>query len=157
MIVATLHDNLIGINGDMPWNCPADMRHFKETTRGHTVVMGRKTYDSIGKPLPNRKNIVITRSGHSRYDKHNNLFIVGSPEEALELCDNQEEVFIIGGEQIYNLFAPNVDRLVHTVINIDHSGLDKENYEVMSYFPLDKIKGRVAEYDVLFFDVGELE
>lgn len=155
MIVATSVDGLIGINGQMPWKCSADMKHFKKTTSGHTVIMGRKTFDSIGKPLPNRKNIVISRSGHSRYDKQNDLYLVGSAEEALALCDNTEEVFVIGGEQIYNMFATQVDRLVHSVIDVDYSGLDKENYEIMNYFPIDKVKNRVVEYDVLYFKSGD--
>ncbi|HCF79510.1 MAG TPA: diacylglycerol kinase, partial [Glaciecola sp.] len=100
MIVAMAHNRIIGADNDMPWHLPADLQHFKRTTMGKPVVMGRKTYESIGKALPGRHNIVITTNSEYTLD---DASVVYSVEEALALCAQEEEVMIIGGGSIYAL------------------------------------------------------
>lgn len=100
----------IGINGDLPFRVPADLKRFKELTTGHDVIMGRKTWDSLPKkPLPNRSNIVISRSMKSDICE-----VVGNVNEALDISTNP---FIIGGEQIYNLLLPHCNKLYLTVVD----------------------------------------
>jgi dihydrofolate reductase len=100
----------LGKNNDLVWRISEDLQRFKKYTLGHPVIMGSKTYESIGKPLPGRTNIVLTRD--TQYGAPGCL-IVKSPEEALHMAANveKEEVFIIGGAQIYKLFLPQTDRL----------------------------------------------
>lgn len=106
-IIVAMDDNqLIGKNNALPWHLPADLSYFKKTTIGKTVIMGRKTYDSIGKPLPNRRNIILSRTSNSsiNYETH------GSIGEVLDTCKQDEEVMIIGGVSIYNQFLnPKID------------------------------------------------
>jgi dihydrofolate reductase len=103
--VACNSDGIIGLNNSIPWKCSEDMKHFKNVTTGKIVIMGRKTYESIGKPLPNRHSIVITTQSKAR-DSTGNLTFVGSLEEAYTTAYNLEgfdksKVFIIGGADIY--------------------------------------------------------
>lgn len=99
-IVAVAENNAIGKDNDLPWHLPADLKFFKNTTKGHFVIMGRKNFESIGKPLPGRTNIVITRNKNFG---HSGVLVAESISEALILCQkaDQEEVFIIGGSSIY--------------------------------------------------------
>jgi dihydrofolate reductase len=92
-IAAIAENNAIGKNNQLLWRLPADLKHFKEITTGHTVIMGRKTFESVGKPLPNRRNIVITRSNTLNIEK---VEVVNSIEQAIALCNQDEEVFICG-------------------------------------------------------------
>ena len=108
MIVAMAHNRIIGADNDMPWHLPADLQHFKRTTMGKPVVMGRKTYESIGKALPGRHNIVITTNSEYTLD---DASVVYSVEEALALCAQEEEVMIIGGGSIYALLIDHTDTL----------------------------------------------
>lgn len=122
IIVARAKNGVIGSQNDLPWYLPDDLKRFKELTTGHVVIMGRKTYESIlkrlGKPLPNRRNIVITRDAAFVAD---GAEIVHSLDEALEVTGDQE-VFIIGGAQIYELALPRIDRLYITEINAEIDG-----------------------------------
>lgn len=118
MIAAMANERIIGQGNQMPWHLPADLKHFKQTTLGKPVVMGRKTYESIGKALPGRQNIVISRSGFEAADAD----IVASPEEAMELVESQEEVMIIGGGKIYELFLPFAQTLYLTFIDLNVEG-----------------------------------
>jgi len=119
LIVAASLNNVIGVNNTLPWHLPADLKYFKNLTTGHSIVMGRNTFESIGKPLPNRENIVITRNMHF---KHEGLVVVYSIEEALQHCRQKEhdEVFIIGGDTIYKQTLAMADTIyltrVHTTI-----------------------------------------
>ena len=117
LIVAMSQNNVIGDKNKLLWNLKEDLRHFKEVTTGHPIIMGRKTYESIGRPLPNRTNIVITR-GDIKID---GCIVVHSIEEALSLYPN-EEVFIIGGAQIYGQSMKYVDKMYLTVIEDDYEG-----------------------------------
>ncbi len=125
MIAAIGKNRELGSVNKLLWNIPADLRHFKTLTTGHPVIMGQNTFDSIlamlGKPLPNRTSIVMTKD--SRYGKgwsgNETVRIVHSPEEALEIGRKlgDEEIFIGGGAQIYALMLPHADRLYLTLID----------------------------------------
>jgi dihydrofolate reductase len=113
IIVAIAENNGIGKNNDLLWRLPADLRHFKDVTSGHTVIMGRKTFDSMGKPLPNRRNIVITRNNGLEIP---GAEVVSDLHAALARCKDTEEVFIVGGAQIYRMAMEITDRIYLTVV-----------------------------------------
>lgn len=119
IIVAVAKNNVIGKDNKLPWHLPEDLKHFKELTSGHTVIMGRKTFESIGRPLPNRKNIVISRNENF---KANDMEVVHSIEQALDLTKNEDEVFIIGGAEIYKQALLLVNKIYLTRINKDYEG-----------------------------------
>lgn len=100
LIVAAAENNVIGKNNQLPWHLPADMKYFKQTTAGHTVIMGRGTFESLGKPLPGRTNIVITRQQHF---KAPGCTIVGSIADAISYAkeNGTAETFIIGGGEVF--------------------------------------------------------
>jgi dihydrofolate reductase len=113
-IIVAMDDNqLIGKNNALPWHLPADLAYFKKTTTGKTVLMGRKTYDSIGKPLPNRRNVIISRNANFRAL---GCEVVSSIEAALALAKNDAEVMIMGGSSFYEQILPRVDRLYITEV-----------------------------------------
>lgn len=125
----------IGKNGKLPWHIPEDLQRFKEITTGHTVIMGRITFESIGKPLPNRVNIVIT-SQPQLISPSNDLISVSSLDEAIEKAGGGE-IFIIGGGEIFNLAISKADKLYLTQIEgdfncdtffPDYSGFTKEKF-----------------------------
>lgn len=120
-IVATARNLVIGHNNQIPWYLPADLKYFKKTTTGHHVIMGRKSYDSIGKPLPNRTNVVITRDP---YFVATGCVVVHSLAEALELAEanGETEAFIIGGGQIYRQSWQYLDRIYQTEVDTTHEG-----------------------------------
>ena len=118
LIVAMGADNVIGVNNQMPWHLPADLKHFKQITSGHCVVMGRKTFDSIGKPLPNRRNVVISRTVKSIPG----CDVSASLDEALELCAAEAEVFIIGGAEIFSQAMNIADHIYLTIIHHQFKG-----------------------------------
>jgi len=117
LIVATSENNVIGNKGQLPWHLPRDFKHFKETTLGHPVVMGRKTYESIGKPLPDRENIVLTR----RHINIDGIKIMSDKEDVLSYYENKD-IFIIGGGEIYRLFLPHADKIYLTRVHTDIEG-----------------------------------
>jgi dihydrofolate reductase len=112
-IVAMSENRVIGANGGIPWHLPEDFLFFKKTTLGHPIVMGRKTYESLGKPLPGRKNIVFTSQALMLPD----LVIVHSKEELIALNIPTEEIFVIGGAKIYELLLPLCDTLLVTHVH----------------------------------------
>jgi len=131
LIAAVAGNRVIGRDGEMPWHLPADLRHFKATTMGHPVIMGRLTYDSIaadiGGPLPGRPNIVLSRSDPDLPDE---VLIVDSIERAVDAARDAadtETIYVIGGATIYEQFLPQADRLVLTEI--------QESYEGDTEFP----------------------
>ena len=101
IIVAKSMNNVIGVDGDLPWHIPEDLKNFKAITMGKPLLMGRATYESIGRPLPGRRNIIITRQTDYQVDGAD-VFL--SPESALATIDDTEEVMIIGGGEIYEAF-----------------------------------------------------
>lgn len=123
IVVAIGENYAIGKNNQLLWHLPADLKHFKQITTGHTVIMGRKTYDSVGKPLPNRRNIIITRQDITI----EGCEVVKSIEDALALCAGEEEVFIIGGAEIYKQSIHLADRIYLTIVH--------QKFDGDSYFP----------------------
>jgi dihydrofolate reductase len=116
-IAAMSKNRVIGIDNDLPWHLPADMKYFMNTTRGHHVIMGRKTFESLGVPLKNRTNIVITRDA---FYLASGTTVAHSLAEALEIaaCNHEPEVFIIGGAEIYKLALPVLDKIYLTEIDL---------------------------------------
>jgi len=112
-IVATSENNAIGKGNQLLWHMPNDLKHFKDITSGRTIIMGRKTFDSVGKPLPRRRNIVVTRQDITIPGCE----VVKSIEDALALCRGEDEVFIGGGAEIYKLAMPLTDRIYLTIIH----------------------------------------
>ena len=119
LIVAMAKNRVIGANNALPWHLPADLKRFKALTMGHHIVMGRKTYESIGKPLPGRTAVIVTRNqGYSV----SGAIVASSLEAAFSACGNDEEVFVIGGEQLFRQALPIADRLYLTTVEADVAG-----------------------------------
>ena len=120
IVAAIASNNVIGQKNSLPWDIPEDLKRFKQLTSGHTILMGRKTFDSIGRPLPNRTNIVMSKD--TNYQKEG-VEIVFDEREALNLIkDLNQEVFIIGGSKIYELFEPWATSLMITRVLKDFEG-----------------------------------
>ncbi len=113
LIAAMDRQAVIGHEGQMPWHLPADLAYFKRVTLGKPVVMGRKTWDSIGRPLPGRQNIVLSRQA----PELEGALVLASVEAVLDACETNTDLMIIGGGQIYRLFMPQADRLLITHID----------------------------------------
>ncbi|QPC46621.1 dihydrofolate reductase [Mangrovibacillus cuniculi] len=134
IIYACDENNTIGLDGDMPWHLPNDLAYFKRVTGGHHVIMGRKTFDSIGKPLPNRKNTIITRQ---QWDRDEDVSVVHDITEIKQYEKISEEVFIIGGGQIYAYALPFVQKIYQTKIHASFEGdttfplVNEEEWEVV--------------------------
>ncbi|MCX6751368.1 MAG: dihydrofolate reductase [Candidatus Nomurabacteria bacterium] len=136
IISAIGKNNEIGKKNGLLWDLPLDMKHFRETTSGHTIIMGQKTFESIGRPLPNRRNIVLTLD--KNYLRHG-VDVVYSVEELEELLRTSpqpspsqgegEEIFVIGGGMVYKLFIEKADKLYITHVNAEFSDAD-------TYFPI---------------------
>ena len=119
LIVAISENHVIGREGQLPWHLSADLKRFKKLTMGHHIVMGRKTYDSIGRQLPGRTSVVLTRQTDWSVE---GVLTATDLETALELAGDDEEVFIIGGSQIYQLALPLVERLYVTRVQASVAG-----------------------------------
>ena len=119
LIVAASENNVIGVQGELPWRLSDDLRRFKAVTMGKPIVMGRKTFESIGKPLPGRQNIVITRQAEFVAD---GCDVVTSIEDAVATAGDADEIMIIGGSEIYALFLPAADRLYLTRVHAEIDG-----------------------------------
>lgn len=124
LIVAVDENNGIGKNNQLPWHLPADLKHFKNLTTGHPIIMGRKTFESIGKALPNRHNIVISRQ--SDYFAEGTS-VVSSLNEAFALCEDSDEAFVIGGAEIFGHALPLANVLYLTIIH--------HQFEADTFFP----------------------
>lgn len=135
IIVAASENNVIGKDNQLLWHLPDDLKHFKRTTRGHHVIVGRKTFESQGKPLPGRTNIIITRKPDYKAE---GCFVVNSLDKALDLSQDDDEPFIIGGEQIYRMALPRVERIYLTRVHSEFKGdtffpeLDMDQWEEIS-------------------------
>jgi dihydrofolate reductase len=119
MIAAMAKNRVIGQDNDMPWHLPADLQHFKAVTMNKPVIMGRKTFESIGRPLPGRRNIVISRN--TDYTAVG-VDVVTSPEAAISLLCESDEVMVIGGGNVYQQFLKSADTLYLTFIDLDVAG-----------------------------------
>jgi len=120
LVAAIASNNVIGKENSLPWNIPEDLKRFKQMTSGNTILMGRKTFDSIGRPLPNRQNIVMTKD--ENFEKEG-IKVINDFDEALELIkESNEDIFVIGGSKIYELFEPVANSLAITRILKDFEG-----------------------------------
>lgn len=137
LLLAAGENNVIGKNNQLPWHLPNDLKYFKNLTWGMPVLMGRKTFESIGKPLPGRKNIVITRNNDWQNEK---VSVVHSTEEAVHIARESDirEIFIIGGAAIFNSVLPQANRVYLTRIHHQFEGdaffpeLDKNEWKMTS-------------------------
>ena len=121
IIVAKAKNNIIGKDNKLLWNLPEDLKRFKKLTTGHVIIMGRKTFESIGRVLPDRKHIIFSQNRGLKYDDPN-VEVVHSMLEIKEYIDNDEENFVIGGAMIYNLLMPHVTKMYVTQVNKDFEG-----------------------------------
>lgn len=114
LVVAMAENHVIGRDGGLPWHLPKDLQYFKKITVDHTVIMGRRTFDEVKRPLANRRNVVISRNPDFQ---PGGVTVVPSLDEALALGATEEEVFVIGGGEIFRLALPRADRLYLTVVH----------------------------------------
>lgn len=119
IIVAASTNNVIGVNGKLPWKLSDDLKRFKRLTLGKPIVMGRLTWESIGRALPGRQNIVLTRQQDFIAE---GCDVVASPAEALAVANAGEEIMIIGGSQVYELFSPKAARIYLTRVHVEIDG-----------------------------------
>lgn len=147
IIVAMTKERVIGYQNKIPWHLSEDLKHFKKITMGHPIIMGRKTFESIGHPLPGRENIVITRNKNY---KAKGVTVVHSLQEAIK--DKNEECFIIGGAKIYELALPKANKiyltLIHNKITGDayfpHFNLEKDFKIIKKYGPFKDEKSNLT-------------
>lgn len=119
IIVAVANNNVIGINNTLPWHLPEDLKHFKALTMGHHIIMGRKTYESLGRLLPGRITIIVTRNRGYQVE---GAVIVNSLEAALSASGTDEEVFLIGGAELYQIGLELADKLYVTEVHATFEG-----------------------------------
>jgi dihydrofolate reductase len=155
LVFAMGRNRVIGSNNSMPWRLPADLAYFKDLTMGSTVVMGRKTFESIGKPLKGRKNIVLTRDRRYIQD---GCFIAHSLEEVLDMTKGEQETFVIGGAEVYSMFLPYAKKLYMTYIDHEFQGdtyfpeIDYDEWKLVSKVMGEKNEKNPYHY---FFQVYE--
>ena len=143
LIVAMDENRVIGYNNKLPWNLPSELKYFREATKGKPVIMGRKTHESIGKPMPERLNIIITRDKNY---KTGNCTVVNNREDAVKAAKGSNEIMVIGGAEIYKLFLPIANRLYVTKVHGKFKG--------DTYFPefneneWIKVKEKFVEKDI---------
>jgi dihydrofolate reductase len=125
IIVAMARNRTIGINNTLPWRCPEDLKHFKSLTMGHHMIMGRKTFDSIGKPLPGRTTVVVTRNPDLKIE---GCIVTHSLDQAIAACAGDDEIFVVGGAELYAQALPLADRLYLTEV--------QQNVDGDAHFPL---------------------
>lgn len=131
MIAAIAENAVIGVDNKLPWHLPGDLQYFKSVTMGKPLLMGRKTFESLGKPLPGRPHIIITRDKHYNVDSFQNCYVVHDVGEVLRLAENlalvntSDEVVVIGGAEIYKVMLPKAERLYVTEV---HANVDGDTY-----------------------------
>ena len=155
LVVAASTNNVIGSDGGLPWHLPDDLRHFKRLTTGKPVVMGRRTFESIGRPLPDRRNIVMTRDpGYTA----RGCDVVSSVREALDLVEDADEAMIIGGGQVYRDFLPYADRIYLTRVQADVEGdtyfpdIDEAGWRLVSSEAHAADEKHAYAFDVMVFE-----
>lgn len=135
LIAAMAKNRIIGKNNSIPWHIPEEMRFFKESTMGHAVIMGRKTYDSIAKPLPGRFNVVLSRNTILNIT---GCCLANSLEEGITCCGNHEKIFIIGGRTLYKDSLHQADTILLTVLDDEYEGdtffpqIPEETFQLIS-------------------------
>ncbi len=161
-LICAISDNgVIGRNNKLPWHLSEDLKYFKRTTMGKCIIMGRKTYESIGKPLPGRTNIIVTRNRN--YDVEN-ARVVDSLADAIELAENisfidgSEEAFVIGGAQLYGEALPVVERMHLTRIHADVEGdawfpeFDAQEWEEISRLDFSSNESNPYDYSICVYE-----
>lgn len=126
IIVAKAKNNIIGKNNSLVWHLPEDLKHFRKLTTGHTIIMGRKTFESLGRVLPDRKHIIFSQNPDFKVNDEN-VEVVHSLLQIQDLIEGEEEAFVIGGAMIYNFLMPYVKKMYVTQIN--------EEFEGDAFFP----------------------
>ncbi|MDR4888608.1 dihydrofolate reductase [Fredinandcohnia sp. QZ13] len=156
LLLAMDKNQLIGKDNDLPWRLPADLAYFKRVTMGHPIIMGRKTYDSIGRPLPGRENIIVTRD--TSY-KAEGCKVIHSIDEIVKMSEETEqELFVIGGAEIFKEILPYSDRLYITEIDEEFEGdtyfpaFDKAEWQVISKEKGIKDEKNPYEYTFLVYE-----
>lgn len=151
LIAAAAENNALGKDNDLLWHLPNDFKRFKEITSGHHIIMGRKTFDSFPKPLPNRTHIIITRQKEYLVE---NCIVVHSLEDAIAIAPQNEEVFIIGGAQIYEQSIPLADKIdltrVHISLDADAFFPEFDTSEWNLVFSEKHFKDEKHQYDFTF-------
>ena len=136
IVVAKAKNNIIGKDNKLIWHLPEDLKHFKELTTGHTIIMGRKTFESLGRVLPNRKHIIFSQNPDFKVNDEN-VEVVHSLLQIQELIEGEEEAFVIGGAMIYNFLMPYVKKMYVTQIDKEFDGdtffpkIDESEWEVL--------------------------
>lgn len=152
ILVAKARNNIIGKDNKLIWNLPEDLKHFKKLTTGHTIIMGRKTFESLGRILPNRKHIIFSQNPNLKIE-NDNVQVVHSLLEIQPLIESKEEAFVIGGSMIYNFLMPYVNKMYVTEIN--------EEFEGDTFFPkidtnewkeIERVKGIKNENNILDYE-----
>lgn len=156
IMVAMGKDRTIGKDNDLPWHLPNDLKYFRTITTGHTIIMGRKTHESIGKALPNRRNVVITRD--ASYEAAEGCIVTHSLDDAMQLVQGDEEAFIIGGAEIIQMFLARADRLYLTYIDEEFHGdvflppLQDEDWQLVSTTPGETDERNPYRYEFRVYD-----
>lgn len=159
LIVAMGKNNVIGIDNKLPWRLPKDLEYFKETTLNHSIVMGRKTFQSLPGILPGRNHIVLTRSGMQIRSPFVRCY--GSVDEVLELSKSQD-LFVIGGEEIFKQFLPFVDRMFITYIDEHFEGdtffpkFNEEDWELVSVIKGIKDEKNPYDYEFRVYEILDI-
>lgn len=155
IIVAMARNRTIGINNTLPWRIPEDLKRFKSLTMGHHLIMGRKTFDSIGKPLPGRITVVVTRNEALKIE---GCIMAHSLEEAIKACAGDDEIFIVGGADLYALAMPWVETIYLTEINLDVAGdtyfpeFDKTQWQELAREQCSQESPQALEYHFVTYD-----
>ncbi len=155
VIAALARNRVIGIENRLPWRLPEDLTHFKALTLNHPILMGRKTFESLGRPLPGRTNVVITRNPTYKPD---GCLVAASIPAAIALCQNTDEVFFIGGADLYAQAIPLADRLYLTEVDIDAMGdawfpdYDKRAFREVSRESHTGEKGDALGFDFVVYE-----
>lgn len=142
-LVAITPGGVIGRDGDMPWKLSSDLRRFKKLTMGGVLIMGRKTYDSIGRPLPGRQTIVITRDPNWSAE---DVMTAGSPAEALELAARRQ-AYVVGGAEIYRQLLPHCQTLMLTRVLADIDGDTTLDLDLSGFTPVERIELPASDRD----------
>ena len=154
MVVAMTYDGVIGNNGALPWRIPQDLAHFKSVTMGHAVIMGRRTHESIGRPLPGRRNIVVTRTCSALAGCE----VAGSLDEAIALARQSDELpFIIGGARIYTEAMPLVTRIFLTRVRAAFDGDTRLSLDFGPFGEVSRSADDPAGVDFLVLDRREFQ
>jgi len=143
-IVAMASNRVIGRDGDLPWRLPEDLKWFKKLTVGHPIVMGRKTMESIGRPLPKRRNVVVSRS---LAEAPEGFELAGSAEEAIERCAGEPAVFVIGGAGLFADLLPRCDECYLSYVFHPYEG-DVRLPEFEEEFRLEELLHRDADFEL---------